>query len=163
MTDFIKSEQYIKTHRKETIETMCAFAQTDLLLFWSDDVDVYGKQQNLWGTFVEMMQNETGEKINISQSIQVPDNMRYLSNLKAKLQKISDKELTAAFLAALLTKSVILGLSLLKKNISVKKIFESAFLEEIYQNELWGIDEEAWQKRKQIKKELQKIKEYLKK
>lgn len=163
MTDCIKSEQYIKQHRGETIETMCNFAQTDLLFFWSDNPEVYAGQKKIWQPFLDLLQAESKALINVSKTLQMPDNEKYLLWLKSKLQKLSGTELTAVFLAATQMKSVILGLSLLNKKTSVDDIFKAAFWEEIYQNELWGTDEEALQKREQTKAELQKIWEYLNK
>ena len=82
MTDCIKSEQYIKQHRGETIETMCNFAQTDLLLFWSDNPDVYAGQQKLWQPFIDLLQAESKQKLSISKSLQIPNNELYLLWLK---------------------------------------------------------------------------------
>lgn len=161
--DLFKSEQYIKDHRAETIETMCVFAQTDLLLFWSEDDGVYSYQQKVWQPFIDLLQDEIKENLCISKNLQVPNNEKSFSKLKNKLQKMSDKELTVAFLASLQTKSVILGIFLLNKNISTEKVFEAAYLEDIYQNKQWGVDEEALQKREQTRSELQKLKEYLNK
>jgi len=161
--ELFKSEQYIKEHRAETIEKMCVFAQTDLLMFWSDNPDVYAIERKIWQPFIDLLQNEIKESFNISNSLQVPNNDKCILKLKEKLQAFTDKELTVAFLTALQTKSVILGMSLLNRNITTDKIFEAAFLEDIYQNKQWGVDEEALQKREQTKYELQKLKEYLKK
>lgn len=161
MTDCNKSELYISQHRQETQEVLCNFAQTDLLLFWSDNPNVYAGQQKLWQPFIDLLQAESKQKLSISKSLQIPNNELYLLWLKNRLQKFSDKELTAVFLIASLTKSVILGLSILKEKTSVEDIFTAAFWEEIYQNKLWGTDEEALQKREQIKAELQEVREYL--
>lgn len=161
MIDCIKSEQYISKHREETQEVLCNFTQTDLLLFWSDNPNVYAGQQKLWQPFIDSLQAESKQKLSISESLQIPNNEPYLLWLKNSLQKFSDKEMTAVFLVASLTKSVILGLSILKEKTSVENIYTAAFWEEIYQNKLWGTDEEALQRREQIKTELQKIWEYL--
>ena len=122
---------------------------------------MYAGQQKLWQPFIDLLQAESKQKLSISKSLQIPNNELYLLWLKNRLQKFSDKELTAVFLIASLTKSVILGLSILKEKTSVEDIFTAAFWEEIYQNKLWGTDEEALQKREQIKAELQEVREYL--
>lgn len=157
MTDFLKSEQYIKEHRDETIKTMCSFATTDMLLFWSDETGILKRQQKIWRPFLD----ELNVKINISQSLQIPENEIFLQRINSYLEKLSDKKLTAAFLTATLLKSVILGLSVLEEKNSVEKVYTAAFLEELYQNELWGTDKEAAEKREAVKSELYKIKEYL--
>lgn len=161
MTDFLKSEQYIKQHRAETIDTICRFATTDLLLFWDKKEDIYERQQKIWRPLLDNTEKQLSTDIKISYSLRVPDNKVYLAALKNRINELSDKKLTTAFLTATQLKSVILGLAILDKQMNVEEIFNAAFLEELYQNELWGTDEEALQKREQIKVELQKIKEYL--
>lgn len=157
MTDLLKSEQYIKQHRDETIKTMCRFAATDMLLFWSNETEILKRQQEIWRPYLD----ELNVKINISQSLQIPENEIFLQRINSYLEKLSDKKLTAAFLTATLLKSVILGIFILNDEISVEQLFAAAFLEELYQNELWGTDNEAAEKRETVKSELHKIKEYL--
>ena len=162
MTDFLKSEQYIKNHRQETIETMLRFASTDLLLFWSDNEDLYRRQLKLWQPILNDLQKESGAEVKISQTLEIPNNEQCFLWLKNKLNNLSDKKLTAAFLTAMQIKSVFLGLAVLNNEKSVDEIFNAAFLEDIYQNELWGVDEEALNKREAVKEEIIKIKEWLK-
>ena len=162
MTDFLKSEQYIKNHRQETIETMLRFASTDLLLFWSDNEDLYRRQLKLWQPFLNDLQKKSGAEVKISQNLEIPNNEQCLLWLKNKLNNLSDKKLTAAFLMAMQIKSVFLGLAVLNNEKSADEIFNAAFLEDIYQNELWGVDEEALNKREAVKEEIIKIKEWLK-
>ena len=161
MTDFLKSEQYIKQHRAETTDIMCRFAATDLLFFWAENEDIYNCQLKVWQPFLDDVKKFSNTEINISRSLQVPDNKAFIDVLKNKTETLTDKQLTAAFLVATRLKSVILGLAFLDKKSEVENIFNAAFLEELYQNELWGTDAEAAEKREQIKSELKKIKEYL--
>lgn len=161
MTDLIKSENYIKEHKNETIETILKFAKTDLLFFWSDNKEVFLLQKKIWQKFLDDLQNKSKVNINVSKTLQVPDNKDFCRWLENELKAMTAKKLTAEFLTATQLKSVILGLAMLEKEISVAEIFNAAFLEEIYQNKKWGVDDEALQGRKQIKSELQQIKEYL--
>lgn len=161
MTDYLKSEEYIRQHRDETIDIICRFAKTDLLFFWDENEQIFLRQQKIWLPFLDKFEREKNVRINISKTLQVPDNEDYIVKLKSKLQDLSDKELTGVVNAAALLKSVILGLFLLDKKIKIDDIFNAAFLEDFYQNEQWGFDEEDLAKRDIIKTELQKIREYL--
>lgn len=161
MIDIPKSEQYIKSHREETVSIMCKFAITDLLLFWSNNEDLKERQQNVWLPCLSNIKEMSGEAVNITYDLTTPNNEQFILWLKNRLSSLSDKELTASFLAATSLKSVILGLLLSSKIYSVEDTFNAAFLEEIYQNELWGKDEEDVAGREQIKIDLQKIAEYL--
>lgn len=161
MINILKSEQYIKNHREETIDIMCRFAITDLLLFWSDNNSLNEMQQKVWLPYLNYMREASGEAINTSYSLKIPDNKQFVVWLQNRLNLLSNKELTASFLVSTSLKSIILGLLFLNRNFSVEDIFKAAFLEEIYQNELWGKDEEEITNREEIKKDLQKISEYL--
>ena len=77
------------------------------------------------------------------------------------MENLSDRELTAVFLTATKVKSVLLGLSILSGK-SADDIINAAFLEDLYQNEIWGFDTEAIEKRKQIKEEIILIKDWIK-
>lgn len=163
MTDIIKSEYYISEHRPETVENMCKLAATDTLLFWSADEEVYKRQQKIWQPFLDGFGKNSGAEVKISRSLNVPDNEQCFRTLKKRLGTLSDKELTAAMLAALQLRSVILGLYILDDETEIDDIFSAAFLEELYQNEFWGTDEAVAAKREKVKEELHAIRDYLKK
>lgn len=161
--DFEKSQLYISENREKTIELLGDFIATDLLIFWSDDRDVFSRQQKIWQPLLEIFQDAAGFEIKITQCLQAPNNEKCAVFVKNKLQQLSDKRLTACFLTAIKVKSVILGLMMLEEQVSADEIFEAAFLEELYQNELWGAEEEALNSREIIRSELKQIKECLQK
>lgn len=161
--DLEKSQLYISQHRRETMETMCKFVSTDLLLFWSDNDDVYAKQQEMWRPLLDLAGQQVGAEAKFTRGLQVPDNELFVLRIRDKLQTLSDKELCGCFLTATKLKSVILGLLMLDKQIEVEKIFTAAIVEELCQNEQWGTDEVTLQKRDEVKKELCEIKEFLQK
>ena len=66
MIDLVNSENYIRAHRRETIETMLKFATTDLLLFWSDNKKIYARQQKIWQPFLNDYQKKYSVEIKIS-------------------------------------------------------------------------------------------------
>ena len=55
-----------------------------------------------------------------------------------------------------ITGSIFLSLCVLKKDISKKEVFELSLLDELWQAENWGFDEETSRKRKEISIELNK-------
>ena len=74
----------------------------------------------------------------------------------------ANKELGAFYVAALNMKSVLLAAALVKGKINANQAFEAAFLEELWQNENWGADEEALKKREELKQELVDVENFLK-
>lgn len=70
--------------------------------------------------------------------------------------------MAAFYLAALDMRSVLLAAALVKGHLNAEEVYEAAFLEELWQAENWGIDEEAEEKRRELKAELEEIEDFLK-
>ena len=83
--------------------------------------------------------------------------------LKMFMESLSNKELAAFYVAALNMKSVLLASALIKGKINAKQAFEAAYLEELWQAENWGVEEEAEKRRQEVRQELKDIEEFLKK
>jgi chaperone required for assembly of F1-ATPase len=160
--DFVKSQEYIAAHRDETIAEMCRFLLTDTLLFWSDNPDLFVHQQKHWQPIIDELNDVFKLKIQTTTDIIVPENKVAEIQFSQQLNRLSDKELTGCFLTATELKSVLLGFLLIKHKITAEKAFNSAFLEELYQNQFWGEDFAVAHQRENIQKRLQQITEYLK-
>ena len=65
-------------------------------------------------------------------------------------------EISALHRITNITGSIFLSLCALKKDISKNEIFQLSFLDELWQAENWGFDEETSQKRKETSIELNK-------
>ena len=76
---------------------------------------------------------------------------------------MDNKELACYYAATLNMKSVLLALALVKGRIDAKKAGELAYLEELWQNEMWGTDSEAVKRRNERCNELAVIERYLNK
>ena len=74
----------------------------------------------------------------------------------------SDKELAAFYLAALNMRSVLLAAALVKGRLNARQAFEASCLEELWQAEKWGVEEEAEKRRQSLKQELVEIEDFLK-
>ena len=64
-------------------------------------------------------------------------------------------------MSASLLRSILLALALVKGRLSTDDAFEAAFVEEIWQAKIWGIDEEAEKRRQAIHSELKEIEKFL--
>ena len=59
-------------------------------------------------------------------------------------------------------KSVLLAIALVKKRINADEAFQAAYLDELWQAESWGVEEEAEKRRGELKKELHEVADFLK-
>lgn len=159
--DFIKSQKYIAAHREETIKNLCRFITADTLLFWSNEPDLNAFQKKYWQPILDDLNTVFKLQIKTTTSLYAKENEELSKLFEQYLQQLSDKELTVCFLVSSELKSVLLGWLLSKQKISSDTAFEAAFLEEIYQNRLWGEDVAALNAREKTKQQLRAIEAYL--
>lgn len=163
MSDYLnKAAAEIGKSRKEVIDRLVVFSQTDLLLFWGHEKDLIERQEKIWGPILQWANNEINVKFEKTQGLDVPENKASGEKLKDYLNSFSDKELAAFYVAALNMKSVLLAIALVKKRLSADEAFNAAFLDELWQAESWGVEKEAEKRRAELKKELHEIEDFLK-
>lgn len=159
---FRDAEQYVLQNKKEIISLLAEFVLTDTILFWSADEDIKLLQRKKWQPIIDFANNEIG--LNLQKTYEITpssENEFCREAFKNYTRTLYLNKLTALYLAATELKSVLLAVALIKGKISATEAFNRAFLEEFYQNERWGTDKEAENKREQIKEKMLKIEGYI--
>ena len=160
--DLEKAREEIAKNRAEVIERLVQFSMTDLLLFWGQEKDLMERQTKIWGPILAWAEEKMKAKFATTQSLDVPqENQASGYRLKVFLENLSDKELTAFYAAALQMRSVLLAAALVGGKINAEEAFQAAFLDELWQAENWGSDEEAEKRRQTIKSEIIEIERFL--
>lgn len=154
----------VNENREEIINKMVQFSLTDVLLFWGKSKDLMAAQEKEWKPLLLWAEQELNTKLMSTHDLDVPEqNKQSGYRLKILLESLSNKELAAFYVAALNTRSPLLALALVKGRISAEEAFSASFLEELWQAKQWGNDEDAEQRRKDMKKELLEVEKFLKK
>lgn len=153
----------VAEHRDEIIERMVNFSLTDTLLFRNPDAaELIEEERKIWDPIVCWARESMETEFKTSESLEVPfENNASLPRLQVFLESLSDKELAAFYEVSKITKSVLLAAALVKKQVSAEDAFKAAFLEEIWQADKWGHDEEADLRRETIKQELVAVEKFL--
>ncbi len=162
MLDFKQAEKEIKEHRSEVIEKLVEFSFTDVILFWSANEEIKSLQTEKWLPVLKWLNNRF--KITLKETDGLtppPQNENNRAGFTEILDKMSLKNLTTYYLAAVRLKSPLLAFAFAEKKITASEAFELAYLEELYQSKSWGVDEEAEQSRQCVKNELLEIEEFL--
>lgn len=160
--DLEKAREEIAKNRVEVIERLVQFSMTDLLLFWGQEKDLIERQTKIWGPILAWAEEKMKAKFVTTQGLDVPqENQTSGYRLKVFLENLSDKELTAFYAAALQMRSVLLAAALVRGKINAEEAFHAAFLDELWQAEIWGSDEEAEKRRQTIKSEIEEIERFL--
>ena len=149
----------IKLSRDSYIKDMIAFVDTDLTCYRSEKpFDLIELQRKSWDPVISYIQSYTGEKINTCQGIMpLSQNKILLSKLNIFIDKFSDQQISALHRMTYITGSIFISICALKGDILKSEAFTLSFLDEIWQAENWGIEEDAETKRDAISRELNKV------
>lgn len=131
------------------IDKAVQYGDTDTLLYRADpDEPLYARQQEMWEPIVTAMEARLGAKFTrISGIIHRAQSDDVLAQLRGELTGQSPFALTAIELMTHLAASLITGLSAAQTDADARALWDAASLEEDWQAEEWGRDEEAEERR----------------
>ena len=151
----------LDNNREHMQKQLNTFADTDLLFFFSDKPELFVVQQQKWLPILEWAEDILKIKLNITQDLAVPDNSAIHQALSKVFLSLNDREFCCWYAASLNLRSVLLGLAFVKRRITAKEAFNLAYLEELWQNERWGEDEQAVSFRQDKLDEMSEIESFL--
>jgi len=136
--------------REKIIADILSFVDTDVLFFRAEYPDNLIKKQNeKWNPVLEWFRKEYGVEPKITSQITPPRQDKKLAKaIGDEVRKMNGRELIAFSKTAGGFTSLILALAVMKRHISVDDAFALSRLDELFQNEMWGEDEEALNSRK---------------
>ena len=134
------SEQF-----EEVSSLLGEYGDTDLLYYRADSPPELQKRQKIgWDPIVKWAENTFKVKINCGTGIvYIPQNEQMFSEIRIKISNLSIFELTAFYDMVSITGSLILGLAIINGRLSAEKAYQLSRLDELWQLEQWGDDEEA--------------------
>ena len=145
-------------NRNLYIRDILDYIDTDLICYRAENPkELVELQKNKWDPIILLIEKYISTKVQIFQGI-LPKKQH--ANVHSKLNNLINQfnifEISALHRITNITGSILLSLCVLKKDISANDVFELSFLDELWQAENWGFDEETSQKRKEISIELNK-------
>jgi len=145
-------------NRNLYIGDILSYIDTDLICYRAENPkELVELQKNKWDPIILLIEKYIGDKIQIFHGV-LPKKQH--STIHVRLNNLINQfdifKISALHRITNITGSIFLSLCVLKKDISKNKVFELSFLDELWQAENWGFDEETSQKRKKISTELNK-------
>ena len=135
----------IAQHPAAAIADLLRYAETDTLCYRADpDEPLHARQLELWEPLLSAAEARWDVHFErIAGVIHRPQSPAMLARLKAVLETQDNFTLSALATLTALSASLAIGLTALEENADVHQLWAAAELEEEWQAELWGREEEA--------------------
>ena len=129
----------------EVSSLLVEYGDTDLLYYRADSPPELQKRQKAgWDPILKWAENTIKVQINYGTGIvYIPQNAKLFSETRRKINKLSIFQLTAFYDMVSITGSFILGLAIIKGRLSAEEAYQLSRIDEQWQLEQWGEDEEA--------------------
>ncbi|MEX0341143.1 MAG: ATP12 family protein [Erythrobacter sp.] len=149
--------------RSELVAKLLRYVETDTLCYRAEpDEPLWHRQRDVWDPLVEALERREGIRLERVSGIVArshsPDTMK---RLKARLESLDDFTLAALEQLASLAASLCVGLAALDEGADGEALWAAANLEEDWQVEQWGHDEEAAERRARRLDEFLKAMEFV--
>ena len=146
----------VETRRNDLIDELVKYAGTDMLCYRADSPDDLVKRQaDLWQPLQDWVLQTHKVALKVTTGIlHVAQDAEQLARLEIFLQGMDSFRLAAFYNITTLCGSVSVALNVLGGNLSAEQAWEAAELDENYQIEQWGIDDEAKIRQDNMKAEL---------
>ena len=132
----------VTPQRSAIITELSAYGANDLLCYRDDQDDLAGWQHSQWQPWLDWLADEWGihlETVIGIMPITQTDAEKFLPLIAA----FDDWRLGILHRVTSLSGSLVLGLGFVERMIDPMQMFDLAFLDELWQNDKWGIDREA--------------------
>lgn len=153
----------VRLNRDHTIGEIARFTATDLVCYRASDPDDLAARQNAaWQPLVDWVADEFQADLAVTDSLlPVAQSESCLSALRGAIEAFEDFPLTGLHAATAACGSVVLGLALGHGRIDGAAAWEFSLIDESFQIELWGEDEDSTERRAALKRDIAWAAEFL--
>lgn len=155
---------YTSRFRRDVEAETAAYAVTDLLCYRaSEPEELVRRQKEAWDKWLDWAQARYDIRMTLTEGIMpVEQEDASLEALHREVAKLDDYGLTAVWLMAKHCSSLLLPLAVWEKQLDAETAFHIARVDETYQNEQWGQDGEALERRESSAREMYELGEFVK-
>ena len=153
----------VTPQRQELTDELAGYIHDDVLRYRSgDDLDLASRQTEIWDPWLNWAQQACGLRLPTTAGLMPVSSDEGTEHIvRDRLQPLADAQFGCLYRVATLSGSVVLGLAFQERQLSADDVFETAFLDELYQNSLWGTDEEAADRQAAIRSELKDVERFM--
>lgn len=146
----------VADHPQEVIDEMVKYARSDLICYRAKEPEGLVSMQNeAWTMVLDWLRKDLGASFKTSEGVQFVEQDRdAIAIVRAEIENIERPfELAALASATNLTGSALISLMLAKNRVSAKHAWFMALVDELWNVDQWGEDEEAKQGRESRKRD----------
>ncbi|WND01578.1 ATP12 family protein [Temperatibacter marinus] len=153
----------VNSRREDIIDELSAYSGTDLICYYAEYPEMLvERQKDAWSPYHGWLQETYGVTLKTTSGIiHVTQEADVLSRLKDEMKTIDSFRLTALHGFTTGLGSFTMGLSMIKNSVPLDTIWPAALVDELFQEEEWGADEEAVETRKNLYFDMQSTEKYL--
>jgi chaperone required for assembly of F1-ATPase len=159
----LTQQDRVSPRREAVITEALAYVESDLLCYRTgDDATLAARQIAAWNPLLDWFSAAYGVTLTITEGLMpVTQDRGPLAPLRLRLEGFTDADLTAFALLTPMAGSFVLALALLDGRLSAEATYHLSQLDESYQIEKWGEDDEAAERRAALALEFQDIARFL--
>lgn len=146
----------VAPRRAEIVEATLKYAETDLLCYQADEpADLVDLQRTRWQPLLDWARDHHGAEFRVTSGIvPVDQTPQAMAALRKSVMGFDTMALTGVSALAGVMGSLVLALALAQRRISAEEAGDLALLDEQYQSDNWGEDEEARARRDHMRTEI---------
>ncbi|MCX8133506.1 MAG: chaperone, ATP12 [Roseococcus sp.] len=138
-----------------TAAALATYAETDLLCYRATEPDLAARQAEAWQPWLDWAAAALGARLSVTAGLMpIPQPAAALAALGGRLAALDPLRLSALGVLVPGLGSLVLGLAVLEGALAVEEAHRLALLDELYQEELWGLDPEAAARRERVAADL---------
>ena len=135
----------VRPQRAEIVDLIADYGDSDLLCYRADSpLELVERQGATWDPILQWAKNTFGvtlvPRTGVIHAAQDP---KALAVLKGEVAALDEFQLVACHDLVSLSGSLVIGLAALKKSMDIGDLWVASRLDELWQQEQWGIDDEA--------------------
>lgn len=135
----------VAVQHAEVADMLAAYGDSDLLCYRAEQpAELVARQSERWDPLLAWAEQALGARLEARTGvIHVPQDAQALAALRARVHALSDFQLAAFHDLVSLSGSLILGFAATQDVQTIQALWEISRLDEIWQAEQWGKDDEA--------------------
>lgn len=153
----------VEARRDEILAELTSYAGTDLICYYSDYPEaLVEKQKALWAPFHAFLADQFGVTFQTTAGVMhVAQDDAVLAKLRAHIEGLDSFRLTALHAFTTGLGSFTMGLKLVHGQATLDQLWPAALVDELFQEEEWGADEENVTRRKTLYFDMQMAEKFL--